>query len=321
MTALPKDPLTWLYPPIEPHRTGLLQVSELHTLYWEESGNPAGRPVVFLHGGPGGGTSPKHRRYFDPRKWRIILLDQRGCGQSTPYAESRENTTWDLVADLERLREHLQIERWALFGGSWGSTFALAYAQAHTSRVTGLILRGIFLCAPWELKWFYQEGAGRLFPERYEAFLAPIPEAERGDLMEAYARRLFSEDPAVNLPAAKAWARYEGSMLTLTPDPALLATYGQDEGSLAFARIECHYFRHGAWLEPGQLLQGAARLAGIPGLIVHGRYDLVCPFQNAVDLHRAWPGSELLEVPDAGHSASEPGISRALVAATDRLPG
>ncbi len=318
MSALPKDPLTWLYPALEPNRTGFLQVSDLHTLYWEESGNPEGKPVVFLHGGPGGGTGPKHRRYFDPRRWRIILVDQRGCGQSTPYAEIRENTTWDLVEDLERLRRHLGVDRWTLFGGSWGSTLALAYAQRHTDRVVGMILRGIFLCRGWELKWFYQEGASRLFPERYAEYLAPIPEAERHDLMNAYARRLFSEDPEVNLPAAKAWARYEGSMLTLQPDAALLANYGQDEGSLAFARIECHYFLQRAWLEPDQLLRDAGRLAGIPGQIIHGRYDLVCPFQNAVDLHRAWPGSELLEVPDVGHSASEPGMARALVAATDR---
>lgn len=318
MSTFPKDPLTWLYPELEPNRTGFLKVSDLHTLYWEESGNPEGKPVVFLHGGPGGGTGPKHRRYFDPRRWRIILVDQRGCGQSTPYAEIRENTTWDLVSDLERLREHLGVDRWTLFGGSWGSTLALAYAQRHTDRVVGMILRGIFLCRDWELKWFYQEGASRLFPERYAEYLAPIPEAERHDLMNAYARRLFSEDPAVNLPAAKAWARYEGSMLTLQPDAALLANYGQDEGSLAFARIECAYFLQQAWLEPNQLLRDAGRLAAIPGQIIHGRYDLVCPFQNAVDLHRAWSGSELLEVPDVGHSASEPGMARALVAATDR---
>lgn len=317
--ALARDPLTWLYPDLEPNRSGFLPVSDLHTIYWEESGNPEGRPVIFLHGGPGGGTSPKHRRYFDPRKWRILLMDQRGCGKSTPYAEIRENTTWDLVTDLERLRTHLGLERWAVFGGSWGSTLGLAYAQAHPERVTGMVLRGIFLCSDWELKWFYQEGASRLAPDRFEGFLAPIPEAERGDLMAAYARRLFSDDPAVNLPAARAWSRWEGSVLTLLPDPALTASYGQDDTTLAFARLECHYFVNRAWLEPGQLLAGAPALKGIPGVILHGRYDLVCPFQNALDLHRAWPEAEFIEVPDAGHSAADPAMARALVAATDRL--
>ena len=317
--ALPKHPLTWLYPPIEPHRCGSLKVSELHKVAWEESGNPEGKPVLFLHGGPGGGTSPKHRQYFNPEAYRIILLDQRGCGKSTPYAEIRENTTWDLVADLERLRNHLGIARWQVFGGSWGSTLALAYAQKHPDRVTELILRGIFLCTDWELRWFYQDGASHLFPERHAEFLAPIPEAERGELMEAYGRRLFSEDPEVNLPAAKAWSRFEGSILTLLPDAALLATFGQEDSTLAFARLECHYFLNKAWLEPAQLMRDLPRLKGIPTVIVHGRYDLICPFQNAWELHRALPGSELMEVPDAGHSASEPGISRALVAATDRF--
>ena len=317
--ALPRDPLTWLYPELEPNRRGFMQVSALHSVYWEESGNPEGRPVIFLHGGPGGGTSPKHRRYFDPRKWRIFLIDQRGCGQSTPYAEIRENTTWDLVADLERLRELAGVDRWTVFGGSWGSTLGLAYAQAHPERVAGLILRGIFLSSEWELKWFYQEGASRLFPDRFETFLEPIPEAERGDLMGAYAKRLFSEDPAVNLPAARAWSRWEGSVLTLLPDPVLSASYGQDDTTLAFARLECHYFVNRAWLRPGQLLSEAGKLKDLPGIILHGRYDVVCPFQNALDLHRAWPGSELLEIPDAGHSASDPAMARALVAATDRF--
>jgi len=317
--ALPRDPLTWLYPELEPNRSGFMQVSEIHSVYWEESGNPAGRPVIFLHGGPGGGTSPKHRRYFDPRKWRIFLLDQRGCGKSTPYAEIRENTTWDLVADLERLRQLAGVDRWTVFGGSWGSTLGFAYAQAHPERVAGLILRGIFLCADWELKWFYQEGASRLFPDRFETFLEPIPEGERGDLMAAYAKRLFSDDPAVNLPAARAWSRWEGSVLTLLPDPALSASYGQDDTTLAFARLECHYFVNRAWLRPGQLLADMAKLKDLPGIILHGRYDVVCPFQNALDLHRAWPGSELLEIPDAGHSAADPAMARALVAATDRF--
>lgn len=317
----PKDPISWLYPPTEPHRTGSLKVSELHSVAWEESGNPNGKPVVFLHGGPGGGTSPKHRQYFDPEAYRIILFDQRGCGKSTPYAEIRENTTWDLVADIEKLREHLGISRWQVFGGSWGSTLGLAYSQKHPDRVTELVLRGIFLCSEWELRWFYQDGAGHIFPERHAEFLAPIPEAERGELMQAYGRRLFSEDPEVNLPAAKAWSRFEGSILTLLPNPALLATFGQEDSTLAFARLECHYFLNQGWLEPGQLLRDLPKLHGIPAVIIQGRYDLVCPFQNAWELHQAWPGSELLEVPDAGHSAGEPGISRALVATTDRFSG
>jgi proline iminopeptidase len=316
-----KDPITWLYPPIEPRRTGNLQVSELHAVAWEECGHPDGKPVVFLHGGPGGATSPNHRQYFDPQAYRIILFDQRGCGKSTPYAEIRENTTWDLVADIEKLRTHLGVDRWQVFGGSWGSTLGLAYAQRHPERVTELILRGIFLCSDWEVRWLYTDGASHLFPERHEEFLAPIPEVERGDLLQAYGRRLFSEDPAVNLPAAKAWSRYEGSILTLLPNPALLATFGQEDSTLAFARLECHYFLHKGWLEPDQLLRDVPRLEGIPATLVHGRYDLVCPFRNAWALHRAWPGSELLEVPDAGHSAGEPGISRALVAATDRYAG
>lgn len=319
MQAFAKDPRTWLYPALEPHRTGRLRVSDLHEVAWEECGNPAGKPVVFLHGGPGGGLSPKHRRYFHPEAYRIILFDQRGCGASTPYAEIRENTTWDLVQDMERLREHLGVDRWQVFGGSWGSTLALAYAQQHPERVLELVLRGIFLSSDWELRWLYQEGVSHLVPERHAEFLASIPESERGDLLQAYARRLFSDDAEVNLPAAKAWSRFEGSLLTLLPDPDLLATYGQEDSTLAFARLECHYFQHRCWLEPDQLLRGVARLQGIPAVIVHGRYDLVCPFRSAWELHQAWPGSELIEVQDAGHSAGEPGISKALVAATDRF--
>lgn len=317
-----KDPLTWLYPPIEPFRIHRLRVSALHELHVEESGNPDGKPVVFLHGGPGGGTGPKHRRLFDPRKYRIILFDQRGCGQSTPYAEVRENTTWDLVEDIERIRVHLGVLRWQVFGGSWGSTLALAYAQKHTDRVAELVLRGIFLLRQWELDWFYQEGASRLFPEAFDAFRSHIPEAEHGDLAAAYARRLFSDDPAVNLPAAKAWSIWEGSASKLLPDESFAASYGQDATTLAFARIECHYFVHKGWLETGdQLLRDAPKLKDIPGVIVQGHYDCVCPPQSAWDLHQAWPGSELVMVPDAGHSATEWNISKALVAATDRYAG
>ncbi|HXC16267.1 MAG TPA: prolyl aminopeptidase [Holophagaceae bacterium] len=317
-----KDSLTWLYPPIEPFRIHRLRVSDLHELYVEESGNPNGKPVVFLHGGPGGGTGPKHRRFFDPRKYRIILFDQRGCGQSTPYAEVRENTTWDLVADIERVRTHLGVQRWQVFGGSWGSTLALAYAQKHPDRVSELVLRGIFLLREWELRWFYQEGASRMFPEQFAAFRAAIPESEHGDLAAAYAKRLFSNDPDVNLPAAKAWSIWEGSVSKLLPDEAFAASYGQDATTLAFARIECHYFAHKGWLESeDQLLRDAPKLKGIPGIIVQGRYDCVCPPQNAWDLHQAWPDSELIMVPDAGHSATEWNISKALVAATDRYAG
>jgi proline iminopeptidase len=317
-----KDPLTWLYPPIEPFRIHRLRVSDLHELHVEESGNPDGKPVVFLHGGPGGGTGPKHRRFFDPRKYRIILFDQRGCGQSAPYAEVRENTTWDLVADIERIRHHLGVDRWQVFGGSWGSTLALAYAQKHPQRVTELVLRGIFLLRKWELDWFYQEGASRLFPEPFADFRNAIPEAERGDLAAAYAKRLFSDDPAVNLPAARAWSTWEGSVSKLLPDEAFAASYGQDATTLAFARIECHYFVHKGWLESeDQLLRDAPSLSSIPGTIVQGRYDCVCPPQNAWDLHKAWPGSELVMVPDAGHRATEWNISKALVAATDRYAG
>ena len=317
-----KDPLTWLYPAIEPFRIHRLRVSKLHELYVEESGNPNGKPVVFLHGGPGGGTGPKHRRFFDPRKYRIILFDQRGCGQSTPYAEIRENTTWDLVDDIERIREHLGVERWQVFGGSWGSTLALAYAQRHEGRVAELVLRGIFLLREWELRWFYQEGASRLFPEAFADFRDFIPEPERGDLAAAYAKRLFSDDPAQNLPAARSWSIWEGSASKLLPDEAFTSNYGQDATTLAFARIECHYFMHKGWLErEDQLLRDASKLKSLPGVIVQGRYDCVCPMQNAWDLHNAWPGSELVVVPDAGHSATENNVSKALVAATDRFAG
>lgn len=317
--SLRRDPLTWLYPPLEPFRVHRLKVSSLHELHVEESGNPAGKPVVFLHGGPGGGTSPKHRRFFDPARYRIILFDQRGCGQSTPYAEVRENTTWDLVADLERIREHLGLDRWMVFGGSWGATLALAYAERHPERVTDLVLRGVFLLRQREVDWLYQEGASRLFPDAWEPYRDAIPEAERGDFLQAYARRLMSEDPAVNLPAAKAWSIWEGATSKLLPDPDFIASYGQEDSTLAFARIECHYFLNRGWMEEAQLLREAHRLKGIPGAIIQGRYDLVCPMESAWELAKAWPEADLVIVPDGGHSATEPGVSRALVAATDRL--
>jgi proline iminopeptidase len=307
-----------LHPPIEPFRTGTLPVSELHTLYYEEVGSPSGRPAVFLHGGPGGGVEPDYRRYFDPEKWRVVLFDQRGCGRSTPHAELRENTTWDLVADIERLREALGIDRWVVFGGSWGSTLALAYAETHPERCLGLILRGIFLLRRKELLWFYQEGASWLFPDAWDEYLAPIPEVERGDLMSAYHRRLTSEDPEVRMRAARAWAVWEGSTSKLHPDAKLVEHFSGDRFAEAFARIECHYFVNGAFLRSDtQLLDDAPKLAGIPGVIVQGRYDVVCPAASAWALHKRWPGSALRLVGDAGHSISEPGIIDALVEATD----
>lgn len=309
-----------LYPEIEPHRCERLRVDDLHEIYLEESGNPDGKPVLFVHGGPGGGTEPKHRRYFDPDRYRIVLFDQRGCGRSTPYASLERNTTWHLVSDMEALRTHLGIDRWMLFGGSWGSTLSLAYTLRHPERVTALVLRGIFLLRRREIDWFYQEGASRIFPDAFEPYLAEIPEAERGDLLAAYHRRLTSDDPATRIRAAKAWSIWEGSTSRLFPDPELIARTGEDAFALAFARIECHYFVNRGFLETdGWLLENAGRLRGIPGVIVQGRYDVVCPMESAFALHRAWPKAELRIVPDAGHSASEPGIVHELVTATDRF--
>jgi proline iminopeptidase len=309
-----------LYPPIEPFRTGTLRASELHTLYHEEVGSPAGRPVVFLHGGPGGGLDDDYRRYFDPSRWRVVLFDQRGCGKSTPHAELRENTTWTLVADIERLRERLGIERWVVFGGSWGSTLALAYAETHPDRCLGLILRGVFLLRRKELLWFYQDGASWLFPDAWDEYLAPIPEVERGDLMSAYYRRLTSEDPGVRMRAARAWSIWEASTSKLHPDPKLVERFSGDRFAEAFARIECHYFVNGAFLRTDtQLLDDVPRIAHLPGVIVQGRYDVVCPAASAWELHKRWPGSALRLVGDAGHSISEPGIVDALIQATDEF--
>ena len=311
-----------LYPPIEPYRTGRLRVSPLHEIHYEESGNPAGKPVVFVHGGPGGGTDPKQRCFFDPARYRIVLFDQRGCGRSVPHASLEENTTWDLVADMERLRETLGIERWQVFGGSWGSTLALAYAQTHPQRVSELVLRGIFLLRRKEIEWFYQRGASLLFPDAWEGFLAPIPEAERGDLLRAYHRRLTSEDPQVRAEAARAWSVWEAATSKLIPDAGLIERNAATDFALAFARIECHYFVHGGFFErDGQLLEGIDRIRSIPAVIVQGRYDVVCPMESAWELHRAWPEAELRIVPDAGHSAFEPGIVHELVSATDRFAG
>ena len=309
-----------LYPPIEPFDVGRLAVSPVHTLHYEQCGNPRGKPVVFVHGGPGGGCDAWHRRFFDPARYRIVLFDQRGCGRSTPHASLEDNTLWHLVADMELLRTHLHIERWQIFGGSWGSTLGLAYAETHPERVTELVLRGIFLVRRTELQWFYQEGASHLFPDAWARFLEPIPEVERGDLMSAYHRRLTGSDEAAQLACARAWSTWEGSTSRLHFDPDLLAHYGEDAFALAFARIECHYFVHGSWLRcDDQLLQDVQKIRHIPGVMVQGRYDVVCPARSAWDLHQAWPESRLEIVPDAGHSALEPGNTDKLIEATDRF--
>jgi proline iminopeptidase len=310
-----------LYPPIEAHRSGWLRVSDLHEIYWEESGNPTGKPVVFLHGGPGGGTDPRQRRFFDPARYRIVLFDQRGCGQSRPHASLVDNTTWHLVEDMERLRVHLGIERWQLFGGSWGSTLALAYAQTHPTRVTELVLRGIFLVRPWEFDWFYgtPDGTGALYPDLYAEFVGLLTPAERSEVMTAYYRRLTSDDAAVRGEAARRWSKWEGATSFLRLDPGYIAKFDDTEFADAFARIECHYFINGGFLhDPNQLLDGVPKIRHIPAVIVQGRYDIVCPMKSAWDLHCAWPEAELRVVPDAGHSAFEPGILAELVAATDR---
>jgi proline iminopeptidase len=310
----------YLYPAIEPYRTGRLKVTGPHELYYEESGNPSGKPVVFLHGGPGGGTDAKYRRFFDPSHYRIVLFDQRGCGRSTPYACLEENTTWDLVEDIERLRVHLGIEKWQVFGGSWGSTLALAYAETHPTRVTELVLRGIFLLRKQEIDWFYQRGCSAIFPDRWEEYLAPIPEEERGDLLQAYYKRLTSEDERVRLEAARAWSRWEGATSKLLPDPAMIERFSADKFAEAFARIECHYFVHKGFFETdGWLLAHVDRIRSIPGVIVQGRYDVVCPMESAWALHKAWPEAEFKIIADAGHSMHEPGITKALVEATNQF--
>ncbi|MBW4539598.1 MAG: prolyl aminopeptidase [Myxacorys chilensis ATA2-1-KO14] len=309
-----------LYPVIAPYQTGMLPVSELHTLYYEQSGNPNGKPVVFLHGGPGGGTIPEHRQYFDPSQWRIILFDQRGAGNSTPHAELRENTTWDLVSDIEKLRSHLGVDQWVVFGGSWGSTLALAYAQTHSDRCLGLILRGIFLLRRKEILWFYQEGASWIFPDAWESYLAPIPEAERQDLVSAYYQRLTSDDAGIRQHAAKAWSVWEGSTSRLLIDPDLQDHFEEDAFAEAFARIECHYFTNrGFFGVDDQLLKGCDRIRHLPIVIIQGRYDVVCPMASAWDLHKALPDAEFIVVPDAGHSMMEAGILSALIEATDKF--
>jgi proline iminopeptidase len=309
-----------LFPPLEPFAQGRLDLDSRHAMYWEVSGNPEGRPVVFLHGGPGAGAGPDHRRFFDPRHYRIVVFDQRGAGRSTPLGELADNTTQHLVDDIERLRDHLGIMRWHVFGGSWGSTLALANAQAHPGRVSALILRGIFLGSEEEIDWFLY-GMARIFPENWRNFVAEIPEAERRDLMAAFETRLNDPDPKVHLPAARAWSMYEGSCSTLLPSPQTVAAFGEERHALGLSRIEAHYFKHEAFLAPGALLEGVATIRNIPATIVQGRYDMVCPIATADALHRIWPEADYLVVPDAGHSAMEPGIRRALVAATERYKG
>lgn len=308
-----------LYPEIKPYATHRLAVDKPHQLYIEECGNPEGLPVVFVHGGPGAGCEPYHRRFFDPNVYRIVLFDQRGCGRSTPHADLTGNTTPALVADMEVIRQHLKIDKWVVFGGSWGSTLGLVYAQAHPEMVAGLILRGIFLCSRREIHWFYQDGASRIFPDYWEDFLRPIPEAERGDLVRAYYKRLVGDDEVARMAAAKAWSLWEGRAATLQLSKSVVDHFARPSTALSLARIECHYFMNDSFLEDDQILRNAHRLADIPAIIVHGRYDIVCPVENAWALHRAWPQATLKIIADAGHSASEPGTTDALIKATMTL--
>lgn len=308
------------YPEIAPFKTEFLKVSELHTLYVEQCGNPKGRPVIFLHGGPGGGVNEDHRRFFDPAHYHIVLFDQRGSGQSTPPAELRENSTWDLVADIEKIREHLGISDWIVFGGSWGSTLALAYAETHPNRVKGLILRGIFLCRPSEIKWFYQFGASEIFPDVWESYLNHIPPEERHDLVSAYYKRLTHTDESVRLQAAKIWSKWEAATSRLIVDMKSIEEFDDPTYALQFARIECHYFMNNAFFKgDNHLIENISSIRNIPAVIVQGRYDVVCPARSAWDLHRAWPEAELHIIADAGHAAGEPGIRSKLVEMTDKF--
>jgi proline iminopeptidase len=311
--------LRTLYPPLEPYDAGSLDVGDGHVLYWELCGSPDGRPAVFLHGGPGGGCNANHRRLFDPGRYKILLFDQRGCGRSTPHAALNANTTWHLVSDIERLRDLTRVDRWLVFGGSWGSALALAYAQTHPDRVSALILRGIFTLRALEIDWYYQSGASFLFPDKWEEFLKPIPPEERDDLLAAYHDRLTHADRAVRLEAARAWSKWEAETITLLPDQSLSDEYTGDDFALAFARIENHYFMNHGFFSHNQLIRDAARLAGIPGVIVQGRYDVATPAVTAWELHKSWPGSEFVIVSDAGHAVSEPGIVHHLIEATDRF--
>jgi len=314
------DNLRTFYDEIEPYDTGHIRVSDVHELYYEQCGTPNGKPVVFLHGGPGAGLIPDYRRFFDPAAYRVILFEQRGSGRSRPHASLDDNTTWHLVADIEKIREEFGIDQWLVFGGSWGSTLSLAYAVTHPERVRGLVLRGIFLCRPKEIRWFYEEGLGAsaIYPDNWEEYLTIIPEAERGDLIGAYYRRLTSDDESTRFEAAKAWATWEGSALKLLPDQKVIDDFTEPDKAIAVARIECHYFVNNCFFETDNyLLEHLERIRHIPAVIVHGRYDVICPVMNAWDLHRAWPEAELNIIPDAGHAATERGIIDALVRATD----
>ncbi len=313
--------LRTLYPEIEPFDSGMLEVGDGHTIHWERVGTKGAKPAVFLHGGPGGGIAPSHRRLFDPALYDVVLFDQRGCGRSTPHAELNANTTWRLVSDIEALREMAGFDQWLVFGGSWGSTLALAYAETYPERVSELVLRGIYTLTRGELSWYYQFGVSEMFPDKWERFQAPIPQDERHDMMGAYRRRLTSPDKAVRLEAAKAWSLWEGETITLLPEPSTSGKFGEDDFAIAFARIENHFFVHSGWLEEGQLIRDAGKLAGIPGVIIHGRYDMPCPARYAWELHKAWPDAEFHLIEGAGHAFSEPAILDQLIRATDRFAG
>ena len=324
MKNFTQDPNTWFFPEIEPYRQGRLKVSDLHELYFEESGNPKGKPVIFVHGGPGGGTGPTDRRYFHPEKYRIILLDQRGSGLSTPSASLVDNTTWHLVEDLEKLRTHLKIEKWQVFGGSWGSTLALTYAITHPTRVSELVLRGIFLLRKKELDWYYQEGLGAnaIYPDVWEEYVKHIPTSERGDMVKAYYSRLTHTDSATQMAAARPWTTWEIATSRLYTSPETIASTVTDDFALKFARIESHYFiNKGFFKTDNWIIENIEKIRSIPAVIVQGRYDVVCPSMSAWDLHKAWPEAKLTMVPDAGHSSREPGIARALINATEIFYG
>ena len=309
-----------LFPNIEPVNTFHLPVSDLHTIYVEESGNKNGKPVIFLHGGPGGGVDPKYRRYFNPDKWRIIMFDQRGCGKSTPFAELKENTTWDLVDDIEKIRNHLSIDNWVVFGGSWGSTLSLAYSQTYPNSCKGLILRGIFLVRKKEIDWFYQEGANNIFPDRWESFLAPITVEKRDNLMQAYYEILTGDDHSKKIEAAKAWSTWEGSTVRLMQDENFISDFSDEKFAEAFARIECHYFMNNCWFNSNNhLIENVDKIRHIPGVIIHGRYDIICPVVQAWDLHQAWPEADLHIIPDAGHSIFEEGIKDKILEYTEKF--
>lgn len=316
--SLAADGLRTFYPPIEPNQSGYLPVSGGHTLYWEECGNPEGKPILFLHGGPGIGLDPVHRRFFDPAVYRIILFDQRGCGKSLPFSSLENNTTWDLVDDIEKIRELVGVDTWHVFGGSWGSTLALCYAIKHPDRVNGMVLRGIFLCRPKEIQWYYQFGANYIYPDQWEKYSAPIPLEEQGDFVAAFYKRLTSEDLAVRSEAALAWSGWEGATSKLRFDPALFATFTADAHADSIARIECHYFINNAFLDTDNwIIENIDAIRDIPCYIVQGRYDIPCPILSAWELHRAWPEANFTVITDAGHSATEPGILDALIKATD----